>query len=645
MASSATEAAFGPRAADTTGLAPMKSLESVDFYTLVESIPAPVVVTTAAGEVEATNKSIQEYFGKTAEELKDWAKGDWIHPDDLPRAVAKWRHAVETGRPYENESRHLRHDGVFRWVQVRVFPLKDSNGRVSRWLLLQTDVHDQKQAEEALSASERNLSQIINTIPALAWSARPDGSADFFNKHYLDYVGLSAEQCMDGGWTAAVYPDDLNGLIGAWRFMLDSDQAGECEARLRRFDGTYRWFLFRTNPLRDETGKTVKWYGTNIDIEDRKQAVEELRRSEAFLAQGQRLNLTGTFLWRLDTDEITFSKQLFRIFEFEPDVPVTLERISRRVHPEDVQILSGKVDLARNGIEEQDYEIRLRMPNGAIKYLRTKSFGFRGEDGRLEHIGAIQDVTERRLSEETLANLRSELAHVTRVTSLGVLAASIAHEVNQPLAAIFTNGETSLRWLDRPEPDIAKIRELTKRVVDDARRASDIVHRIRDLVTQQPPRQTLLSVNDVVKESIGFPRHEFQVSSIAVALDLAPELPGVLGDRTQLQQVIVNLATNAAQAMAQSKAARRNILVRTALSDPTTISCTIEDSGPGVAPTHLPRLFDSFFTTKESGMGMGLPISRSIVEAHGGHIRADNDSVLGGARFTFTLPSSGATTP
>jgi signal transduction histidine kinase len=426
---------------------------------------------------------------------------------------------------------------------------------------------------------------------------------------------------------------------------LESDQGGECEARLRRFDGVYRWFLFRTNPLRDEAGKTVKWYGTNIDIEDRKQAVEELRRSEAFLAQGQRLNLTGTFLWRLDTDEITFSEQLFRIFEFESDSPVTLERIGRRVHPEDVQTLFAKIELARQGPDEQDYEIRLRMPSGSIKYLRTRSFGFRNEDGRLEHIGAIQDVTERRLSEETLANLRSELAHVTRVTSLGVLAASIAHEVNQPLAAIFTNGETSLRWLARPEPDIDKIRELTGRLVADARRASDIVHRIRDLVTQQPPRQMLLSVNDVIKESIGFPRQEFQMNRIAVDLNLTPDLPEVLGDRTQLQQVIVNLATNAAQAMAQSQAARRKILVRTTLSDPATVSCTIEDSGPGVDPTHLPRLFDSFFTTKETGMGMGLPISRSIVEAHGGHIRADNDSALGGARFTFTLPTSDATAP
>jgi C4-dicarboxylate-specific signal transduction histidine kinase len=255
----------------------------------------------------------------------------------------------------------------------------------------------------------------------------------------------------------------------------------------------------------------------------------------------------------------------------------------------------------------------------------------------LEYIGAGQDVTQRRLSEEALAKARSELAHVARVTSLGVLTASIAHEVNQPLAAIVTNGESSLRWLARDEPDIERVRTLTKRVTADARRASAIIERIRGMASPRVPEQKLLSIDDVINESLGFLRHELQLKGIVMSLDLARELPQVVGDRTQLQQVIVNLTINAVQAMTQLAPAGRSISVRAILSDPETVCCSIEDSGPGIDPEHLPRLFDSFFTTKDTGMGMGLAICRSIVEAHGGRIRADNNSALGGARFSFDL--------
>jgi signal transduction histidine kinase len=238
---------------------------------------------------------------------------------------------------------------------------------------------------------------------------------------------------------------------------------------------------------------------------------------------------------------------------------------------------------------------------------------------------------------EALAKARSELAHVARVTSLGVLTASIAHEVNQPLAAIAANGESSLHWLTRDEPDIEKVQLLTKRVVAEARRASEIIGRIRDMTSQRAPEQKLLSIDDVINESLSFLHHELQEKGIIVSLDLTRELPQIAGDRTQLQQVIVNLTINAVQAMTQLAPADRRISVGTMLSDPETVCCSIEDSGPGIDPEHLPRLFDSFFTTKDNGMGMGLAICQSIVEAHGGRIRADNNSTLGGARFSFDL--------
>jgi C4-dicarboxylate-specific signal transduction histidine kinase len=234
----------------------------------------------------------------------------------------------------------------------------------------------------------------------------------------------------------------------------------------------------------------------------------------------------------------------------------------------------------------------------------------------------------------------AEFAQMTHATTIGELAASIAHEINQPLAAIVTTGETGLRWLARPSPDIEKIQQLTKNMVADARRAFEIVDRIRATVSGRRPRQVRISLENVVKESLAFLKHEFQSEGIAVSLDLAKEVPHIVGDRTQLQQVIVNLAVNAVQATAESGGG--SILVRTMLSGPETVCCIIEDSGPGVDSAHLPHLFDSFFTTKDAGMGMGLSISRSIIEAHGGQIRADNNSRLGGARFSFDLPTNGA---
>jgi len=665
---------------------------------------------------------------------------------------------------------------------------------------------DLARAEKALSASEQSLQLTIDTIPALVWSTRADGSVEFINQHYSDYVGLPPEQLLDWGWTAAVHPDDLGGLKTVWREVMASGKGGEAEARFRRSDGEYRWLLARVNPLHDGNGNIVKWYGLNTDIEDRKraeihltgekhvlemiasgrplrevltalckffegsardcycgiypvdrsgktfqygvapslpasytdpiegasvnsddsprgqsisektqviaedmgsdvrwmaapcrahvlehglkavwstpvcsrkgsvvgtlcvyqqkpgspsahhqemiahvthlasiaiersQAEAALRRSETFLTEGQRISLTGSFLWKLHTDELTLSEQLKRIFEFEPKAEVTFEMIGERVHPDDLPVLAEKQAQMRSGQDNPEYEIRLRMPDGRIKYMRVFGRMVRHEDGRLECLGAVQDVTRRRLAEEARDKVRSELAHVSRVVSLGALTASIAHEVNQPLASIITNGETGLRWLARPEPDLEKLQRLTKRVVDDARRAAEIIDRIRTMASRGATKQSAVALSEIVTESATLLQHEFQARGVSVSLDLAPDLPKVFGDRTQLQQVIVNLAMNAVQALTKSDAAGKSIAIRTQQIDEETVCCIVEDSGPGIDAEYLPRLFDSFFTTKETGMGLGLPIAQSIIEAHSGRVRADNNSALGGARFVFQLP-------
>src|SRR5580692_4200061 len=256
---------------------------------ILHSIPGLVCTMSPTGEVDRFNPQILDYFGKEPEELKGWATNDAVHPDDLPRVVAAFTHSITTGTPYDIEHRCRRADGVYRWFQVRALPVRDTANRITGWYVLLTDIDDRKRAEDRLRSSERDLRTIINTIPMLAWSARPDGFCDFLNQRWLDFTGLSAEQARGSGWGSTIHPDDAKGLLDSWQMALVTGQLADVEARMRRFDGEYRWFLLRASPLRDESGKIVKWYGTNTDIDDRKRAEEGLRRSEAFLAEGERL--------------------------------------------------------------------------------------------------------------------------------------------------------------------------------------------------------------------------------------------------------------------------------------------------------------------------------------------------------------------
>ena len=494
-------------------------------------------------------------------------------------------------------------------------------------------------ALEARRANERNLHLIINTIPTLAWSARPDGSVDFFNQHYLDYTGISKENAQDWGWTAAIHPDDLNRLVDHWRSILASGERGEIEARIRRFDGEYRWFLFRANTLHDQSGKIVKWYGTITDINKRKQAEEQLQRSEAFLAEGQYLSRIGSFSWRVATEEITWSEQLYRIFEFEKDVSVTLELVSSRVHPEDLPMMQDMVEQAQEGARSFEYEHRLRMPDHSIKYLHLIAHGTRDREGRLEYIGAVQDVTQRRLSEEALSKARSELAHVARVTSLGGMTASIAHEINQPLSGILTNSSTCMRMLAADPPDLEGARETVRRTIRDGSRVSDVITRVRALFGRKAVAFEAVDLNEATQEVIAISLAELQRNRVIVRCELADNLPAVSGDRIQLQQVILNLFRNASDAMRTVEDRPRELTIRTELDDANHVRLTVQDAGLGFDDHLVDRIFEAFYTTKNDGMGIGLSVSRSIIENHHGRLWASSNNGPGAA-FSFSIPCS-----
>ncbi len=604
---------------------------------ILDGIAGLVSIMSPTGEVEVVNRQASSYFGKTIEEMKGWATSDAVHPDDLLGVISAWRHSVETVSPYDVDHRLRRADGVYRWFHARGLPLRDAEGRVLRWYVLLTDIDDRRRAEAALQASERELGLTINTIPALAWSARPDGAAEFFNQHYLAYVGLPLEHLQGLGWTVAVHPDDLSALIAAWQSMMATGRPGEVEARLRRFDGDYRWFLFRANPMLDESGNILRWYGTNTDIDDRKRAEEQFRRSEAFLAEGQKLSRIGNFSWLVATDEIKWSEQLYRIFEFELGVPVTFELIGSRVHPEDLPLLYDMIGKAQRGVSNFEYEHRLLMPDRSIKYLHLIGHRSRDNQGRPEYIGAVQDVTQRRLSEEALIKARSELANVARVTSLGVLTASIAHEVNQPLSGIITNASTCLRMLSADPPNVDGARETARRTIRDGNRASDVITRLRTLYSKKDLLPEPMDLNEATREVTSLSWSELQSKRVILRHELADDLPPVIGDRVQLQQVILNLLRNASDAMSGVDDRPRELLIRTECDEGDRVRLSVKDAGVGFTAQAADKLFEAFFTTKNDGMGIGLSISRSIIEAHRGRLwAAANDGP--GATFAFSIP-------
>lgn len=373
------------------------------------------------------------------------------------------------------------------------------------------------------------------------------------------------------------------------------------------------------------------------DITERKRSEEELRRSEAFLAEGQRLSRTGSFSWLVATDEITWSEQVYRIFEFDPGVPVTLERIGTRVHPEDVPLMSDMIDRTRSEVSDFEYEHRLQMPDNSVKHLHWVAHATRDKDGRLAYIGAVQDVTERRLSEEALGKVRLELAHVARVSSLGTVSASIAHEVNQPLSGIITNASTCLRMLAADPPNVDGARETARRTIRDGNRASEVIGRLRALFRKKQAAIESLDLNEAAREVIALLLSELRRNRVILESELAPDLPPVTGDRIQLQQVILNLFLNASDAMSGVEDRPRQLVVRTERDQGDRVRLTVQDAGVGFATEDLDHLFEAFYTTKSGGMGIGLSVSRSIIESHHGRLWAvPNDGP--GATFSFSIP-------
>jgi PAS domain S-box-containing protein len=888
-----------------------------------------------------------KYWNRGAEELYGWPAAQavgkvfrellkTIFPVPLKQIEEE---VVRTGR-WEGELVQTKKDGNQVVVASRWSLQRDESGAHVAILVINNDITRRKRAEELARRSEKELRDVINAIPALVWSTLPDGAVDFVNDRWLEFTGLSPRDAQGWNWEATIHPDDRSTADAGWRAALKNGRPTNGEMRVRRADGEYRWWLFRNVPLHDETGNITKWYGTGIDIDDRKRAesllaaekrilemvakgdslagifdslcrlveerakgvlasvllldgdrlwhggapslpkaytdaingavigpsagscgtaayrrelvivediatdplwadyrdlalphslracwstpvfssqgdviatfamyyreprrptqrdqeiidqithltgiaiqkklaLERLQRSEGYLAEAEKLTHTGSWAWDPRTEWALYcSEEMFRILGLDPGESLpTRDNLMQQIHPEDRDWVAKRwKNSLRERVDTFD-EFRVLMPDGTVRHINFSGHPVLDEDGQIiEFVGTAVDVTERkhaelerrrlaslveqaadlmaiadlsggtpiylnkagmkmvgfdsweeararrgihymfpedrqfvnevlwptvleqgswsgemrfrhfktgepipilysafriddpktgqpvsvgnvcsditeskraedklRASEQRLTDAQMELARVTRMTTLGELTASIAHEVNQPLAGVIANAEACLRWLDRGTPDLDAVRRSAQWVIADGYRASKVIRRVRALANKAGIEKAPLDINDVVREVIALVQRELFSQKVSVRTEFAPALPMILGDRVQLQQVIINLVMNGIEAMQSVTDRPRELAIRSCQDETKQVLVSVTDCGVGISADNANRLFTAFFTTKSSGMGMGLSICRSIMEAHGGRLWATANTPHG-ATFQFTLPVNG----
>jgi PAS domain S-box-containing protein len=507
------------------------------------------------------------------------------------------------------------------------------------------DLDEGKKAEEQPGFAAQ-LQATLNVIPAYTWYAAPSGGLIFVNKRTADYLGLPKDHPLRFGidigtqWDAHIpllHPDDREESRKAWSTCLRTGEAAEFSQRVRNAQGGYRWFLSRAEPLRASNGMLLQWVGVNLDIEELMRAQEALRESERS-ARSALDGIAGLVAVMAPNGELeTANRQVLDYFGR------SLEWLKNwgtndAVHPEDLpRVLELYKRAMASGIPF-NFEVRLRRFDGEYRWFDNRGVPVRDDSGRIARwYSLLTDIEDRTRALARLEQMQSDFAHMNRVSMMGELAASLSHEITQPIASARNNARAAQNFLDMQPPDLGEVREALSWVVGDTDRAGDMIDRIRDHMKKAPPRKGQFDLNEAINEVIVLGRSAVIKNGVSVQTRLSEGLVPIHGDRVQLQQVVLNLLLNAVEAMGSVEATPRDLLISTK-QDHTGVVVAVHDSGPGLDPSHLERVFDAFYTTKSSGMGMGLSICRSIIEAHGGRLWATRCEPRG-ALFQFTIPA------
>ena len=648
---------------------------------LFDMLPVQAAFLNQQGASEFSNRQVLQDYDMTLEQLAAWQTSGAIHADDHPIVYEQLTRLMTTGQMFDATLRMRYKDGGWRWMRSRCVPCRDAQGNIARYVTVQSDVHDLRHAEDLLAAEvkllelvalgeplERVLDTLGRSVEALC-----DGCSCGVllvasgRKHFRTEAGptlLHAENgiSVDGGdspWSravmekASVVTSDVNNdprwENSHWRQVMNGAGFRSCYAvptlstsgEATGVVAIYRQISVAPT-VQDQAlmHRFTKIAGIAIDRAEADAALRsrerELREAYAQLAEGQHLSKTGSFTSDIRQDHHQWSDEFYRIFEIDPDVPPNLEAVRTRIHPDDLQLYDAEV---QRGVEGNgaDFNFRIITPNAGLKHLRGVAQVMERNADRPIFMGAVQDITESRLADEALNRARTELAHVARVATLNAMTASIAHEVNQPLSGILTNANTCVRMLAADPPNLTGAADTARRTIRDANRAAEVIKRLRAMFSTKAPNPEATDLNEAVYEVIALSTAELRRSGALIRTDFPDGLPLISVDRVQLQQVILNLLLNAADAMAGIVDRPRVLLIQTGLHDGGSVRLAVRDSGIGLDPDVAEKLFQAFYTTKPQGMGVGLSISRSIIESYDGRLWAEaNDGP--GATFSFSIP-------
>jgi PAS domain S-box-containing protein len=616
---------------------------------LVDMIPSYLWRVTPQGVPEFFNKRLVDFLGLDVAGVNKPGSNRLtafieaiIHPDDAVGVADAFERSLASGDALSMKWRMRRADGVYRWMAASAEPMRDADGRIVNWYGLCHDIEDQLQAEEALRSSKQQLEQMIDAVPVNILSFDPSGMMTYASKRYVDEVGPPPLHIEDFDALAvdAAHPDDFPAMFRRASDGFATGCAFVNRFRRREKDGDYRWIEARAQPLRASDGTIVQWYVASIDIQDEMRAQEALRERERMLH-----HLVETLPAMIDCatpdgEPIYRSQQMSEYlgFDFEHLDSSAKSRLNgtleASVHPDDLAGVKANYGHSLATGEPYARRHRLRRSNGEYRWVETRAAPMRDTRGAIVQWNVIcLDIDPEVRAQQDLQLAQERLARASQAASLAELSASIAHEVNQPLAAIVANSHACHRWLSTQPANIERAKVTAERIIRNANAAADIVSRIRALFSQSTETRTIHSLDGVIAETRELLADEAARRHVCVDLDIASNIPTLAFDRVQIQQVLINLMRNGMEAM-DAVATHRVLRLRVRRVDDV-VRTGVSDSGPGI---ELPnRMFEPFYTTKPHGMGIGLAICRSIVEAHGGQLWAENNEP-NGATFTFSLP-------
>ena len=557
-----------------------------------------------------------------------------IHPQDRSLAQQVIDRASQTGTDFEQEYRLLLTDGRVKHVHAIAHASKHASGN-REYIGAVTDITERKTAEEKIRCNEAELRTLIDIMPAIVATTLPDGTVDFVSQSGLDYTGLRKEEAMGWGWTGTIHRDDVDRALANIQTGLASGKPFETEFRCRRADGVYHWFLNRSLPLRDDEGRIAKWYGILFDVDALKEIESALQSRERELLGI--IETIPSMLWSASpAGETTHLSQRFLEYCGAPLEELVNHGWERSIHPDDLEETAKAFNRAISFGESYSTIHRVRRADGEYRWHHSMGEPLRDSDGKIiQWYGLATDIDERKRAEDHLRDTRIKLAKASRLATVAELAGSIAHELNQPLMSILANAQAAKRWLNAASPNVPEVNSSIERVIRDARAADETMQHIRALFKQESFDKKDVNIPDILHEVVRIVQEDPKKRDVPIECRFEQCLPVVHVDQIQVQQVFINLIVNAIEALEGHQVAPQ-IMVRTATNS-NEILVEVIDNGPGVHD--LNQIFDAFVTTKEKGMGIGLAVSRSIVEAHGGRLWAENNKT-GGTTFSVALPLS-----